>query len=50
MNENFRFFTLKMDSLAEKITAHDVYFSTQGVKDLYPDHGRRQGPFLGGAN
>ena len=37
MNENFTFLTLKMDSLAEKMTARDVYFSAQGVEDLFPD-------------
>ena len=37
MNENFRFLTLKMDSLAKKMTARDVYFSAQGVQDFFPD-------------
>ena len=36
MNENFTFLTLKMDSLAEKITARDVYISVQGVQNLFP--------------
>ena len=37
MNDNLGFCTLKMDSLAEKMTARDVYFSAQGVQDLFPD-------------
>ena len=37
MNENFRFLTMKMDSLAEKMTACDVYFSAHWVQDLFPD-------------
>ena len=32
-----RFFILKMDSLAEKMTARNVYFLAQGLKDLFPD-------------
>ena len=33
----FVFLTLKMDSLAQKMTAHDVCFSVWAVKDLFSD-------------
>ena len=37
MNENFRFLPRKWILWQKKITARDVYFSDQGLKDLFPE-------------
>ena len=38
MYDNFCFLALKMDLLAQKMTARHIYFSVQGVQNLFPDH------------
>ena len=37
MNENFRFLPRKWILWQKKMTARNVYFSAQGLKDLFPD-------------
>ena len=36
MHKNFKSLNMKMDSLAKKVTSHDVCFVVWGVQDLFP--------------
>ena len=36
IHKNLKSLNLEMDSLAKKVTAHDVCFVVRGVQDLFP--------------